>query len=1072
MPIFADGFESGGLGAWTTTSGLVVESATVNAGGYAAEGSSATGVTFAKKTLPGGPYPDAYARVAFQVSSQAGQTTLLRMRDSVTGSVGYVYLSSTGRLGFSGGNDGTVTAASTVTLLSGVVPAPGWHALELHLMPAGSSSLVEVWLDGAPVAALTGTVDLGISGPVTVLQVGDTSASLYGWDVLYDDAAFSTSRLGPSGDVVAPTAPTNVAATSPSPFEIDLTWTASTDDVGVVAYDVYRDGALLQSLGAVTAFNDTTVLAGSTHTYVVQARDASGNVSTPGTATGTTNAAALPIFADGFESGGLGAWTTTSGLVVESANVNTGGYAAEGSSASGVTFAKKTLPGGPYPDAYARVAFQVTSQAGQTTLLRMRDSATGSVGFVYLSSTGKLTFTGGNDGLGASTVSLSSGVVPAPGWHALELHLMPAGSSSLVEVWLDGAPVAALTGRVDLGTSGPVTVLQVGDTATSTTGGWDVVYDDAAFSTSRLGPSGDVVAPTAPTNVAATSPSPFEVDLTWTASTDAVGVVGYDVYRDGALLQSLGVVTAFNDTTVLAGTTHTYVVQARDASGNVSTPGTATGTTNAAALPIFADGFESGGLGAWTTTSGLVVESANVNTGGYAAEGNSASGVTYAKKTLPGGPYPDAYARVAFQVTSQAAQTTLLRMRDTATGSVGFVYLSSTGKLTFTGGAGGTSSTGSTVTLTSTLVPTPGWHALELHLMPAGSSSLVEVWLDGAPVAALTGTVDLGTSGPVTVLQIGDTATSTTGWDVLYDDAAFSTSRLGPSGDVVAPTAPANVAATSPSPFEVDLTWTASTDAVGVVGYDVYRDGALLATLGVVTAFNDTTVQGGTTHTYAVRARDASGNESAPGTATGTTPAAATPVFADGFESGTFAAWTTPVSLVVESSSVLNGGFAAEGNSATGKTSALTTLPGTYSDAYARVSFLVKSQVAPLMTLLRLRDSVTGSVGFVTLTSGGRLGFTGGAGGTGTGGSTVTLSSTLAIGPGWHTVELHLAPAGASSTVQVWLDGAPVPALSGTVDLGSAGPVTVLQIGDNAASTKGWDVVYDDAMFSTSRMGI
>jgi hypothetical protein len=51
------------------------------------------------------------------------------------------------------------------------------------------------------------------------------------------------------------------------------------------------------------------------------------------------------------------------------------------------------------------------------------------------------------------------------------------------------------------------------------------------------------------------------------------------------------------------------------------------------------------------------------------------------------------------------------------------------------------------------------------------------VWLDGAQVAALSGTATTSAAS-IGQLQIGDTGSGT--WDVLYDDAAFATGRLGP----------------------------------------------------------------------------------------------------------------------------------------------------------------------------------------------------------------------------------------------------------------------------------------------------
>lgn len=99
-----------------------------------------------------------------------------------------------------------------------------------------------------------------------------------------------------------------------------------------------------------------------------------------------------------------------------------------------------------------------------------------------------------------------------------------------------------------------------------------------------------------------------------------------------------------------------------------------------------------------------------------------------------------------------------------------------------------------------------------------------------------------------------------------------STACHGATSDTTPPTAPANLTATAVSPTQVNLSWDASTDNVGVAGYKVYRDGTFLASIGT-TSYSDTTVQGGTSHSYTVYAYDAAGNISpASNTATVTTP--------------------------------------------------------------------------------------------------------------------------------------------------------------------------------------------------------
>ena len=732
------------------------------------------------------------------------------------------------------------------------------------------------------------SIDLG-SAPIGVMQIGDTAPGT--WEIAFDDAAFGTSRLGPAGDTSAPSVPANLAGSATSAFSTDLGWAASTDDVGVTGYDVFRDGVLLTQLGNVTSYTDSTVLANSAYSYAVRARDAAGNVSALSSpAVVITPAAATPVFSDGFETGDVSAWTSTSGLTVQTGTVRSGGFAAEGSTASTAAFAKETLPS-TYSDAYARVAFNVSSQVSQVTLLRLRDTPTGNGGYLYLTAAGSLAFR--SDALLSGTVS---SVAPGSGWHALELHLVINGASSSVQVWLDGAAVPDLTfPSIDLGTA-PIGVMQIGDTANGT---WDIAFDDAAFGTSRLGPAGDTSAPSVPANLAGSATSAFSTDLGWDASTDDVGVTGYDVFRDGTLLTQLGNVTSYTDSTLLANAAYSYTVRARDAAGNVSSLSSpAVVNTPAAPPPVFSDGFETGDLTAWTSAAGLSVEGTDVASGSWAAEGLTTVGNTVAKKTLPS-TYSDGYARVAFKVNSQVSQINLLRLRDSAGNSIGYLYLNTAGHL------GVHTDTGPTDVL-STATPGAGWHSAELHFNI--TTGRVDVWLDGVSVSALSSsTTNLG-SLPVGGLQIGDTTAART-YDVLFDNAAFGTSRLGPSGDTSAPSVPASLAGTASSPFSVGLTWGASTDNVGVTGYDVFRNGSLLTQLGgAVTSYTDSTVLASSAYSYTVRARDAAGNVSAlTSPAVVNTPAAATPVFSDGFETGDLTAWTSTSGLSAETVTVNSG---------------------------------------------------------------------------------------------------------------------------------------------------------------------
>ena len=59
---------------------------------------------------------------------------------------------------------------------------------------------------------------------------------------------------------------------------VSLSWTASTDNVAVTAYQVFRNGAIVGTTSS-SPFTDTGLTAATAHTYTVRARDAAGNVS-------------------------------------------------------------------------------------------------------------------------------------------------------------------------------------------------------------------------------------------------------------------------------------------------------------------------------------------------------------------------------------------------------------------------------------------------------------------------------------------------------------------------------------------------------------------------------------------------------------------------------------------------------------------------------------------------------------------------------------------------------------------------------------------------------------------------
>ena len=85
------------------------------------------------------------------------------------------------------------------------------------------------------------------------------------------------------------------------------------------------------------------------------------------------------------------------------------------------------------------------------------------------------------------------------------------------------------------------------------------------------------------------------------------------------------------------------------------------------------------------------------------------------------------------------------------------------------------------------------------------------------------------------------------------------------TSDTIPPSIPANVIATAVSTTQINLSWNASTDNIGVAGYRVYRDGNQIATVANTT-YSNTGLSPSTTYTYTVSAYDAAGNNSAQST--------------------------------------------------------------------------------------------------------------------------------------------------------------------------------------------------------------
>lgn len=129
----------------------------------------------------------------------------------------------------------------------------------------------------------------------------------------------------------------------------------------------------------------------------------------------------------------------------------------------------------------------------------------------------------------------------------------------------------------------------------------------------------DTTAPSVPTGLTVTGTTSNSASLSWTASTDNVGVSNYQIFRNGAIVSS-ATGTTFTDTGLSPATTYSYTVRARDAAGNTSAASTAVSATTQPG-----SGGGSGCTATYRTTNswdtGFQAEVAVTNTGTTASRG-------------------------------------------------------------------------------------------------------------------------------------------------------------------------------------------------------------------------------------------------------------------------------------------------------------------------------------------------------------------------------------------------------------------------------------------------------------------
>jgi RHS repeat-associated protein len=412
----------------------------------------------------------------------------------------------------------------------------------------------------------------------------------------YDGAGRMVSRIADAGagpaDTTAPSVPTTLDATAVGSSRVDLSWTGSTDAVGVTRYTIKRDGVTIADVSALaTSFSDRSVAPSTTYSYTVSASDAAGNTSAASTADGATTGAGATIYASDDFTRTTSGWGTapTGGTWT---NQNTTDITTTGSTGRHSVPSETTR--------WTRLGS--VSAADQEGLLKIKVSSltgSGTVAYARIETRADSTYANyyryqvqfGSSGAIAvvirklvagsvSTLRSDSNVVTglsASDWLWLRWKITNSGSDVALtyKAWKDGTsePGSFATTYTDVAPGATFTgagrLMVTSQALSGYTGSFPYLIDYDDLSIATPGTTADTTAPTVPTDLAASPAGSKQIDLAWTASTDAVGVHAYKVYRGGTYLATTGS-TSWSDTGLSSSTNYSYTVSAIDGAANES----------------------------------------------------------------------------------------------------------------------------------------------------------------------------------------------------------------------------------------------------------------------------------------------------------------------------------------------------------------------------------------------------------------------------------------------------------------------------------------------------------------------
>jgi len=452
-------------------------------------------------------------------------------------------------------------------------------------------------------------------------------------------------------DTQAPTAPSNLQTVGATQNNVAISWNASTDNIAVSGYRVYRDGVQIGT-STTTSFNDSTVEPNKTYSYTVRAFDAVNNISAASSPLSVTAPIVLDTQAPTVPSG-LTEVSVTDDSVTISWNASSDNIAVTGyrvyrngqflATSSGTSFTDNSVqPASNY--SYTVSAFdaannqsdvssalQVTTDNDDQSVITINkrvslgsdDAEEYPNGDMYLNSSDlELAYSETSQVVGIRFNNLaipknvtitkaylqfkadetSSGNVPlsihgqdvnnATTFNSTSFNISSRTKTSASVSWIPTEWNTIGEASANQRTPELKTIIQEITSRSGWASGNALAFIISSNSLKKRvaesfegdsagapllhieytdnGSGDDTQAPTAPSNLQTVSVAYNNVAISWAASTDNTAVSGYRVYRDGIQIGSSTMTTNFSDATVQPSTTYVYTVKAFDAAINVS----------------------------------------------------------------------------------------------------------------------------------------------------------------------------------------------------------------------------------------------------------------------------------------------------------------------------------------------------------------------------------------------------------------------------------------------------------------------------------------------------------------------